>query len=74
MHTCDGNEVPRPIAPIADIVDINIAGRHAVYYNAMPNHRIEARTPRGAPHAPVHVDTAPENVDSVEEVVPQGVG
>jgi 2-oxoglutarate/2-oxoacid ferredoxin oxidoreductase subunit alpha len=25
-------------------------------------------------HAPVHVDTAPENVDSVEEVVPQGVG
>jgi 2-oxoglutarate/2-oxoacid ferredoxin oxidoreductase subunit alpha len=26
------------------------------------------------PHAPVHVDTAPENVDSVKEVVPQGVG
>jgi len=27
-----------------------------------------------APHAPVHLDTGPENVDSVEEVVPQGIG
>lgn len=25
-------------------------------------------------HAAVHIDTAPENVDSVEEVVPQGIG
>ena len=25
-------------------------------------------------HGAVHVDTAPENVDSVEEVVPQGIG
>ena len=32
------------------------------------------QTAKHAIHAPVHVDTAPENVDSVEEVVPQGVG
>jgi len=34
----------------------------------------DARAHKHDPHAPVHVDTAPENVDSVEEVVPQGVG
>ena len=34
----------------------------------------EKKVTRHAPHAPDHVDTAPENVDSVAEVVPQGVG
>jgi hypothetical protein len=34
----------------------------------------EKKIAKHEPHAPVHVDTAPENVDSVEEVVPQGVG
>ena len=66
VHTGDGDEVPRPIAPIADIVDVHIAGRHGVYYNAMPNHRIEARTPRGAPHAPVQI-TDPDRLRSVGE-------
>jgi 2-oxoglutarate/2-oxoacid ferredoxin oxidoreductase subunit alpha len=27
-----------------------------------------------AAHSPMHVDTAPENVESVQEVVPQGIG
>ena len=34
----------------------------------------EKKVIKHAPHSPAHVDTAPENVDSVEEVVPQGVG
>ena len=34
----------------------------------------EKKAARHAPHTPEHVDTSPENVDSVEEVVPQGVG
>ena len=35
---------------------------------------VEKKITKHDPHAPVHVDTNPENVDSVEEVVPQGVG
>ena len=34
----------------------------------------EKKVVKHAPHALSHVDTAPENVDSVKEVVPQGVG
>jgi 2-oxoglutarate ferredoxin oxidoreductase subunit alpha len=34
----------------------------------------EKKTSLHAAHPSVHIDTAPENVDSVEEVVPQGVG
>jgi 2-oxoglutarate ferredoxin oxidoreductase subunit alpha len=35
---------------------------------------VEKKITKHSPHAPVHVDTGPENVDSVKEVVPQGVG
>ncbi len=35
---------------------------------------VEKRITKHDPHAPVHVDPSPENVDSVKEVVPQGVG
>ena len=34
----------------------------------------EKKVVKHAPHASEHIDTNPENVDSVEEVVPQGVG
>jgi 2-oxoglutarate ferredoxin oxidoreductase subunit alpha len=34
----------------------------------------EKKAVKHAAHPPSHVDTSPENVDSVEEVVPQGVG
>ncbi len=34
----------------------------------------EKKAIKHAPHSLSHVDTAPENVDSVKEVVPQGVG
>ena len=34
----------------------------------------EKKVVKHAPHTSEHVDTNPENVDSVEEVVPQGVG
>ena len=34
----------------------------------------EKKVVKHAPHAAEHIDTNPENVDSVEEVVPQGVG
>lgn len=34
----------------------------------------EKKAIKHAAHPPSHVDTSPENVDSVEEVVPQGVG
>jgi len=34
----------------------------------------EKKVVKHAPHSLSHVDTAPENVDSVKEVVPQGVG
>src|SRR5204862_5442337 len=34
----------------------------------------EKKISKHGAHAPLHVDTAPENVDSVEEIVPQGVG
>ena len=44
----------------------SVAGGHAVYYNAMPNHRIEARRPRGAPAAPVRT-TDPDRLRSVVE-------
>ena len=50
------------MCPIVDA----IAGGHAVYYNAMPNHRIEARRPRGAPQAPVRT-TDPDRLRSVVE-------
>ena len=35
---------------------------------------VEKKVTKHDPHSPVHIDTAPENVDSVKEVVPQGVG
>ena len=44
----------------------NVAASHAVYYNAMPTHRIEARRPRGAPQAPVRI-TDPDRLRSVIE-------
>ena len=61
VHASDGDEVGHWIV---DVVDP--AGGHAVYYNAMPNHRIEARRPHGAPHAPVRV-TDPDRLRWVIE-------
>ncbi len=39
-----------------------------------PGRTFAPRAHKHEAHGPVHLDTSPENVDSVEEVVPQGVG
>jgi len=55
VNASDGDEVRR-----------SVADGHAVYYNAMSSHRIEARRPRGAPHAAERI-TDPDRLRSVIE-------
>ena len=55
VNASDGDEVWR-----------SVADGHAVYYNAMSNHRIDARRPRGAAHAAERI-TDPDRLRSVIE-------